>query len=121
MGERVAVPEPRVIVENERTQIEDRGVDDRAPIDLRVHCGLRAAAGGARFLHSFFDGFTGFAGALLNPANQLVLLALDELEIIIGELGPLLLELALGDVPVAFDFECIHICIYLSVFVLLVL
>jgi hypothetical protein len=30
------------------------------------------------------------------------------LEIAIRELGPLLLQLAFGDVPVAFDFECCH-------------
>jgi hypothetical protein len=30
------------------------------------------------------------------------------LEIVIRELGPLLFQLALGDVPVAFAFECIH-------------
>jgi len=30
------------------------------------------------------------------------------LEIAIREFGPLLLQLALGDVPVAFDFECRH-------------
>jgi hypothetical protein len=35
-------------------------------------------------------------------------LAFDELEIIIRELGPPLFELALGDVPVAFDFQCVH-------------
>jgi hypothetical protein len=29
-------------------------------------------------------------------------------EIVIRELGPLLLQLALGDVPVAFDFKCVH-------------
>jgi hypothetical protein len=30
------------------------------------------------------------------------------LEIIIREPGPFLFQLALGDVPVAFDFECGH-------------
>jgi hypothetical protein len=30
------------------------------------------------------------------------------LEIAISEFGPLLLQLALGDVPVAFNFECRH-------------
>jgi hypothetical protein len=35
-------------------------------------------------------------------------LALDVLEIVICELGPLLFQLALGDIPVAFDFECVH-------------
>jgi hypothetical protein len=30
------------------------------------------------------------------------------LEIVIGEGGPLLFQLAFGDVPVAFDFEFVH-------------
>jgi hypothetical protein len=30
------------------------------------------------------------------------------LEIVVRELRPFLFELALGDVPVAFDFECCH-------------
>ena len=58
------------------------------------------------FLDRFFDRFTGFAGALLYPAKQFVALAFGILEIVIRELGPLLLQLAFGDVPVAFDFEC---------------
>ena len=70
---------------------------------------LIAVAGGAGFLDRFFDGFTGCAGALLNPANQFVLFAFDVLEVVIRELGPLFFQLAFGDVPVAFDFECVHI------------
>jgi hypothetical protein len=69
---------------------------------------LFAAAGGAGFLDGLFDRFPGFAGAFLNPAKQFFLLAFDELQIAIRELGPLLFQLALGDVPVAFDFECSH-------------
>jgi hypothetical protein len=67
---------------------------------------LRAA--GTSFFDCFFDHFSGFAGALLNPTEQFVLLALNVLEIVICELGPLLFQLALGDVPVAFDFKCVH-------------
>jgi len=59
-----------------------------------------------------FDGgfhrFTGFAGAFLNAAQQFILPAFDELEIVIGECGPFLFEAAFDDVPVAFDFECCH-------------
>jgi hypothetical protein len=76
-----------------------------------VVCGaviLIAAAGGAGFLDRLFDRFAGFTGALLNAANQFFLLAFGKLEIVIRELGPLLFQLALGDVPVAFDFECGH-------------
>jgi hypothetical protein len=67
---------------------------------------LRAA--GAGFFDSVFDHFTGFTGALLNPTEQFVVLALDVLEIVIGELGPSLFQLALSDVPVALDFKCVH-------------
>ena len=35
-------------------------------------------------------------------------LALDILEVVVRELRPFLLQLAFGDVPVAFDFECVH-------------
>src|SRR6185437_15690635 len=69
---------------------------------------LLAAAGGAGFRERLFDRFAGFTGALLNPANEFFLLAFDVLEIVIRELCPFLLQLALGDVPVAFDFECGH-------------
>ena len=55
-----------------------------------------------------FNGFTAFACAFLNASNKLIQLAFDELEVIISELGPLLFEVALDDVPVAFDFECCH-------------
>ena len=62
-----------------------------------------------------FDRVTGGAGALLNAAQQLVLLPFGELKIVIGERGPLLFQLALGDGPVAFDFECVHIVLFLFV------
>jgi len=69
---------------------------------------LMTAAGVAGFFNGFFNSFTGFARALLNPANQFVLLAFGVLEIVIREFGPFLFQLALGDVPVAFDFKCGH-------------
>jgi hypothetical protein len=77
-----------------------------------------AAAAGAEFLDGFFDRFPGFAGAFLNPAQQFILLAVNVSQIVIRQLGPLLFQLALGDVPVAFDFECVHIdslCFFVSV------
>jgi len=55
-----------------------------------------------------FNGFAVFAGGFLDAADQLFLLALGVGQVVIGELGPFLFELALGDVPVAFDFECVH-------------
>jgi hypothetical protein len=69
---------------------------------------LVATAGAASFLDGFLDCFTGFTCALLNPAHKFFLLAFGELEIVVRELGPLLFQLALGDVPVAFDFKCVH-------------
>jgi hypothetical protein len=65
-------------------------------------------SGGEEFLDGFFDGFAGFARALLDPANQFVRFALGELEIVIRERAPFLLQFALADVPVAFDFEYSH-------------
>jgi hypothetical protein len=59
-------------------------------LDVIFHGRLFAAAGGAGFVNHFFDRFTGFAGALLNPANQFGLLAFGVLQIVIRELGPLL-------------------------------
>jgi hypothetical protein len=73
-------------------------------------------ASGARFLDGFLDRFAGFAGALLNPAQQFFLLACDVLEIAIRELRPFLFQLALGYIPVAFDFECGHNSLSLVVF-----
>lgn len=70
--------------------------------------GILATAGGTGFVDSLFDGFAGFARALLNPADQFVLPAFGVLEIVIGELGPFLFQLALGDVPIAFDFKYVH-------------
>ena len=70
------------------------------------------AAAGSGFLDGLFHRFPGFAGALLNAAQQFVVLAFGALQIVIRELGPLLLELALGDVPVALDFECVHVAMF---------
>jgi hypothetical protein len=69
---------------------------------------LFATAGGAGFIEGLFDRFAGFPGALLDPSDQFLGLAFGEMEIVIRELGPFLFELALGDVPVAFDFEGSH-------------
>ncbi len=69
---------------------------------------LIAAAGGREFLENFFNDFSSFASALLNAAEQFLLLAFDELEVVVCELRPLLFQFALGNVPVAFDFEFVH-------------
>ena len=79
-----------------------------------VTCGgLIVATRGQGFLENFFNYFSGFAGALLNAAKQFLLLAFHELEIVVSELGPLLFQFALGNVPVAFDFELVHSRLYL--------
>src|SRR5882757_6787865 len=48
------------------------------------------------------------AVALLQPAGELLALALDHIEVVVGELAPLLLSLALELFPVAFDTIPIH-------------
>jgi len=69
---------------------------------------LVAAATVAGFLERLLNRFAGFSRALLDAANQFFLLAFGVLKIVVRELGPFLLQLALGDVPVAFDFEGGH-------------
>ena len=76
--------------------------------DFTGMAGGLSAAGGAEFLDRLFNRFVGLARALLNPANQFILLAFSIEEIAIREFGPFFFQLALGDVPVAFDFECGH-------------
>jgi hypothetical protein len=83
-------------------------------------CNLRASGVGGGFLDGLFDCFTAFASALLNPADYFFELALGKLEIVIRELGPFLFQLALGNVPVAFDFECVHGLSFLVLFVVIV-
>ena len=45
------------------------------------------------------------AVALLKAASQFLALALDDVEIIVGQLAPLLLKLALELFPIAFDLD----------------
>jgi hypothetical protein len=59
-------------------------------------------ARGAGLIDLSLDVFASFAGPLLDPANQFVLLAFRELEIIVGEPGPSLLQLAFDDIPIPF-------------------
>jgi hypothetical protein len=56
-----------------------------------------------------FHSFLGIPGAFLNSSNQLIFLALLESKVIVGQLSVLLFQLPFGDVPVAFDMECVHI------------
>jgi hypothetical protein len=74
---------------------------------------LLAVASCGVFLDRAFNHFTGFPGDLLNPADQLVLFAFSVGEVIIRELRPFLFQLAFGDIPVAFNLECVHlICVF---------
>ncbi len=71
--------------------------------------GLFFAAGTLEcLLDSFLNRLSGFAGAFLDAAQHFFLPACDVLEIVVGELAPLLFQFAHGDVPVALDFEYVH-------------
>ena len=50
----------------------------------------------------------GDAIALLNTADELITLSTDALEVIVGQLAPLLAHLALGLRPIAFDLVPVH-------------
>src|SRR5262245_22148759 len=74
-----------------------------------------ADAGSGRSIHAFEPGVDlalgivlGNAVALLKPARKLGALALDHIEVVVGELAPLLLNLAFELFPVAFDAIPIH-------------
>jgi hypothetical protein len=75
-------------------------------------CSL-ATASRRVFLDRVLDHFTRFAGEFLNPTDQFFLLAFSVAEIIVRELRPFLFQLALGDIPVAFDFKCGHLILFL--------
>src|SRR5689334_12477679 len=50
----------------------------------------------------------GVTVALLQAAFELILLAVDDIEVVVGELAPLLLHLALDLLPVSFNAIPIH-------------
>src|SRR5262245_26866873 len=70
------------------------------------------ACGRVVLVNSRFDLALGFvlrhAVALLKPAAELHALALDDVEVVAGELAPLLLNLAFELLPIAFDTIPIH-------------
>jgi len=72
--------------------------------DRAADC-LAAAATGVGFLHGLGNRFAGLAPTLLNPARQFFRLAFGILKVAIGKRGSFPLGLALGEFPVAFDFE----------------
>lgn len=55
-----------------------------------------------------FHCLAGLASALLNSTQKLILFAVDQLKIVVSELSPLLFEVTLEYVPIAFDFEFVH-------------
>ena len=73
---------------------------------LAVHEGALGLA--TAILDRPLDHLAALAGALLYPADEFLLFAFNICEIIVGELSPFLLDFALGDVPVSFEFECFH-------------
>lgn len=59
-------------------------------------------------LDGVFHGCSGFAGAFLDAAEEFLLFALHELMVVIGELRPLLFEVALDDVPLTLGLWFFH-------------
>ena len=70
--------------------------------------GISHATERGGLLDGLFDCLKAFAGRLLDPAEQFLLFSLNVLEIVVRQLRPFLFQLTLGDVPVAFNFECAH-------------
>jgi hypothetical protein len=60
--------------------------------------------------------FLGVSGALLDSSHQLVFTAFLVSKVVVGELGVLLFEFSLGNVPIALDMKCVHL-IFLFLFV----
>jgi hypothetical protein len=67
--------------------------------------GFHCFAGGLAGLAALGAGFT---SSLLEPAHQLILPSRGELPIVVRELRPFLFQLALGNIPITFDFERVH-------------
>jgi hypothetical protein len=97
-----------VVTPSPRPPVTRPGAGIRFSSAVARAVGCLIAAAGRGFLDGLFDRLTGFAGALLNAAIEFFVFAFSELKIVIRELGPLLLQLAFGDVPVALDFEFCH-------------
>jgi hypothetical protein len=70
----------------------------------RIHLVFATAA----FVHNTVNFFPVPPCALLDAADQLVLLALGELQFVIRKLREFLFQFAFGDVPVSFGCESAH-------------
>jgi hypothetical protein len=71
----------------------------------RIHLVFATAA----FVHNAVNFFPVPPRALLDAADQFILLALGELQVVIRKLRDFLFQLTLGNVPVSFDSESAHI------------
>lgn len=67
-----------------------------------------ATAGGAERIDFVFGFFFGFAVAFLDLAFELLGSAVDGVEVVVGELAPLLLDFAFDLFPVAFELVAVH-------------
>jgi len=70
--------------------------------------GFKVFPGVKAFPDRLFNRFPGLAGALLDAADQFVPAALSILQVVLGKLRVFSFQLALGDVPVAFDNKGVH-------------
>ena len=64
------------------------------------------------FAENALDLFLRLAGALLNAAQQFLLLPPVELQVVVRQVGVFLFEFAFDDVPVTLQFEFIHSSVY---------
>jgi len=94
---------PTAAARTKRSLMVDAFMDDWVGWRLFAALGFRRC-GVVILCDGCFDGFPSLACAFLNAPEQLVLLAVDELQIVICKARPFLFELAFDDVPVAFDF-----------------
>src|SRR5437868_465046 len=60
-------------------------------------------------LHFFLGTLLGIAVAFLDAPGQLVTLAVDLGQIVVGQVAPFLLDLALGLIPLAFHLVPVHL------------
>ena len=66
------------------------------------------AAVAATFVNDVLDFILVLTSAFLDAADQFVFLAIHKLQVVVRELREFLFQPALGDVPVAFHFQCVH-------------
>lgn len=69
------------------------------------------AAAAVVIAEGFFNCLAGFAGFFLDTTYEFIGFAFGNVEIVVGQLTPLLFDLSFEDVPVAFELERVHIVI----------